>query len=190
MDYSKKIYVVCVGVFLIMIVAVFGIQAEFARFQPTVVAGNWYIYVPDVEESDSYQRTVEFQYITPWNDDSKVSKVKFIGHEDLELMVWNSWNQSFFSNNNMENESNGHFYHMNCASLWIDYTLIPKDMSEVELNKAILYMNNGKVYEVDFGKIILSRNSPDERSVNQNFNNLNSNWEVFQYLSDKEDKSR
>jgi len=71
---------------------------------------------------------------------------------------------------------------MKNAALFINTSTIQERNPDRPLGKAVITMNTGKKYEVDFGEIRFTHKIENQKVEFLNCDRLSSNWEVLKFL--------
>lgn len=181
-----------ISILLIIISLIISIGIKFSLKIDNPVFLKSYLDVNYYENEDMYSLSgysIELKYITNNGDKSKVVDIVFDKAPYLELYVGEDQSigiPAFYSYENNNIESYGS-YDIHTVFIDLNMSRRNKKLEEViELDKAKVYFDNGKIMEADLGKIILSKYKEKESpldSIAMNGSSDGSSQSIF-YVTD------
>lgn len=157
-----------ISILLIIISLIISIGIKFSLKIDKPVFLKSYFDVIYYEDEDKYSLSgysIELKYITNNGDKSKLVDIVFDKAPYLELNVGENQGvglQAFYSYENNNIKSYGP-YDIHTVFIDLNMSRRNKELEDIiELDKAKVYFDNGKIMEVDLGKIILSKYKGNE----------------------------
>ena len=178
---SKKVYFICMGLFLLLFLSIYILYFCFHMKYPRILRTETYHYVPEEKEQDQVQQ-IAFRYIKQSSDTRYIQRIKFAGHEEIQVKMIERQGDQGFPWLELDSENNLGNYSIIDADLYIEQSSLPEFTEELTLSDLLITLSDEEQFTADVGCITFTHDPKKECYSSGEIQEFNSFWDVWKFL--------